>query len=381
MLIAAFLSRMESIFCSRSGSRSVRSDRRKSGLRSRWSLDRTDAVAGDIESAELRIMLSGIGPDPFARADADPVRVVNSLPHRFTVTYIDDVAIQVAGIATGNIRVNGPNGYSNTAVLESIAPSTDPGMMTATFSVQPPAGIWDAADTGAYAIEILDLQVRDSAGTFIVGGQIGSFIVEPIGVGPDSFGYMAFPTAFQFDNISATGARILQNVDDQTFELTDAALGDFQFSFYGTTYKSLFVSSNGVITFGAANASYTNDDLTSIAEPTIAAFWDDVMTGTSGVRWKVQNAAGNQQVLVIQWDRARYFPNSVSPATEITFQMMLSEVDSSITFNYLDLAGNDVAHNEGLSATVGIKDSGLPLTERLLISRDNGPNAFVGSGK
>ena len=121
MLIAAFLNHIESMFRSRSGSRSVQSGRRKSGRSSRWTLNPTGAVGRDTETAEVRIMLSGIGPDPFARADADPVRVVNSLPHRFTVTYIDDVAIQVADIATGNIRVNGPNAYSRIAALESIA--------------------------------------------------------------------------------------------------------------------------------------------------------------------------------------------------------------------------------------------------------------------
>ena len=380
MLIVAFLNRVESLLRGRCGSRCGRSGRRMSGLRSRFAADGTVAVTGDIEVAEARIMLSGLGPNPYAVADADPVRVENSLPHRFTVNYIDDIAIQVADIATGNIRVNGPNAYSEIAQLESVAPSSDPGMIAATFSVQPPGGTWDAADTLAYAIEILDLQVRDSAGTFIVGSQIGSFIVEPIGTGPDSFGYFASQTSFQFDNIRLTGAIVLPSVDDATFQLTDAALGDFQFSFYGTTYKSLFVSSNGLITFDAANATFTNGDLTANTQATIAPLWDDVMTGTSGVRWQVKGT-GNQQQLIVQWDRARYFPNSITALTEITFQLVLSESDGSIQFNYLDLAGNDVAHNDGLSATVGIKDIGLQGTRRLVASLNTGPNAFVATGK
>jgi hypothetical protein len=61
---------------------------------------------------------------------------------------------------------------------------------------------------------------------------------------------------------------------DDSFVLVPFASG-FQFSFYGTPYSSVYLNSNGGMTFGAGESSY---DLaaTDIAEPGIAVFWGDM---------------------------------------------------------------------------------------------------------
>ena len=55
--------------------------------------------------------------------------------------------------------------------------------------------------------------------------------------------------------------------------------------------------------------------------------------------------------------------------------------DGRIQFNYLDLVSGTAAGNNGASATVGIKANGTQGPDRLLLAFNNGPNAFVGTGK
>jgi hypothetical protein len=66
--------------------------------------------------------------------------------------------------------------------------------------------------------------------------------------------------------------------DDTTFELFPA----FTFDFCGQRYESVFVNSNGNLTFGAGNTDFTE----TIAEmltgpPRIAALWDDLNAGAA----------------------------------------------------------------------------------------------------
>src|SRR4051812_15006244 len=78
-------------------------------------------------------------------------------------------------------------------------------------------------------------------------------------IGPDASGFTATnTTAFAFEDVSGTGTRVLPNTDDGFVSIP---IG-FNFNFYGTTYTSLFASSNGLITFGAGNISFANDNLT-----------------------------------------------------------------------------------------------------------------------
>lgn len=330
--------------------------------------------AAVVEMPESRILLSS-SPIPMASSEATPVRTVTAQPQWITVTYCDDVAIRAADIATGNIEVYGPNGYSQVATLVALTPAVDAPVITATYSVTAPGGLWDVVDTGAYAVYLLDAQVGDSVNP-VPGGQIGSFIVEPNSIGPDSFGYLASQVPFEFQDISTTGTRILTNRNDATTQLTDAMLGDFQFPFYGTTYNALYVNTNGILTPISGFTDPNNNDLSSSSLAMIAGLWDDLVTTNTGIRWQL-TGSGNDQSLIVQWDRADY----VGATGKITFQIVIHETDGSIQFNYSDLNGTDVFQDEGLSATVGIKDTGTQGTRRLVVSQNSGPNAFVGSGK
>src|SRR5262249_47575529 len=85
------------------------------------------------------------------------------------------------------------------------------------------------------------------------------------------------------------------------------------------------------------------------------------------------------QHLTIQWNKIRFFSGGTAGDT-LTFEAQLY-ADGRIQFNYSDLVSGSAAGNNGASATVGIKASGTQGPNRLLLAFNNGPNAFVGTGK
>jgi hypothetical protein len=194
-------------------------------------------------------------------------------------------------------------------------------------------------------------------------------------VGP----YTAIAVPFSFDDISGTGTVAIASGDDVAVTINPVG---FSFPFYGITRTSVGVSSNGLLTFGGTDSTFTNSDLTSGPNfAAIAPYWDDLFitnsTNTARVYFQMLGA-GPTQRLVIQWNVVQYF--SGGPAGDnITFQAQLF-ADGRILFNYQDLVSGASANNNGAAATVGIKAAGPQGPDRLLLAFNNGPNAFVGTG-
>ena len=186
-------------------------------------------------------------------------------------------------------------------------------------------------------------------------------------------------TAFEFEDISATGTATMIGQDDATVSLPAGGLAGFEFRFFNTTHTEVHFSSNGLITFGAANDAYDNTDLTAWPdEACIAVFWDDLsVTGQdAAVYWQVLGG-GDDQRLIVQWHNVEFVGGE--GLGEITFQAVLTEADGGIQLNYLDLASGR-ASAEGDSATVGVKDAGEQGADRLLLCHDSGPNEYVAAG-
>jgi hypothetical protein len=182
-----------------------------------------------------------------------------------------------------------------------------------------------------------------------------------------------FSVGFTFEDISATGTVIadLTNQDN----VSAAIPVGFLFPFYGVDNTTVFVSSNGLLTFGAGNTSGVNTDLTTIPlQAAIAPFWDDLHTagGVAGSNVFYQTlGSGDNQHLTIQWNRVRFAVGGTAGDT-ITFQAQLY-ADGRIQFNYPDLVSGTAAGNNGASATVGIKAAGPQGPNRLLLVFNNGP--------
>src|SRR5204863_529929 len=86
----------------------------------------------------------------------------------------------------------------------------------------------------------------------------------------------------------ATGTNLLSSGDNVVSAAT--AIG-FTFNFFGANFTTLFVSSNGLITFGSSTTSAANATLS--ANPTqaaIAPFWDDLNITNSTATARVAGA-------------------------------------------------------------------------------------------
>jgi hypothetical protein len=216
-------------------------------------------------------------------------------------------------------------------------------------------------------------------------------------IGPDDAGYTADSTAFQAGLDLVPGApgvvsiAALSNRDD-TFAAID--LGANTFRFYGQTYtgnNQLFVSTNGLITFGSGTTAFSNTNLTlGPVQAAIAVAWDNWLTNVNGtpddlVLYQFQdlNNDGSPEQFVIEWNNVH---SDAAPASgDVTFQAILQLntglTNGSIILNYPDLALSDLSTTEAGSATVGIKATGTQGTNRLLISQNTSASPLIGTGK
>ena len=172
-------------------------------------------------------------------------------------------------------------------------------------------------------------------------------------------GYIAGPAAYQFEDITGTGTRTLVGFDDVNtpFELANP------FNFYGTSYSTLYLSTNGLISFGGGNSGFVNTDLSAsgntAGRPTIAAFWDDLVTfGNNATSYGVY-AQSFADRTIVQWEVDGYF----SSPSSASFQAVLYDT-GDVRFNYRDVTFGD-SRDRGAGATVGVRDSDGQFTQLL----------------
>jgi hypothetical protein len=137
----------------------------------------------------------------------------------------------------------------------------------------------------------------------------------------------------------------------------------FSFSFYGTTYDSLYINNNGNISFTTPYNTFTAFTFPDPSFNMIAPFWADVDTrSTNGgnVWYKL-----NPHSLVIVWDHVGYF--SMMGDKLNTFQLIISDgqdtlvpAGNNVSFCYGDMqwttgsASGGINGFSGSPATVGV---------------------------
>ncbi len=152
---------------------------------------------------------------------------------------------------------------------------------------------------------------------------------------------------FAYDDISATGTNLPSiHGDDRTVNVPLP----FPVSFYNVAYSSMYVGSNGYITFGSGDTEYSNYSFPDPdGYPRIAPFFDDLnINSSSMVLWQVKGTAPNRR-LIVQWHDLRHFGGS----GHIEFQVIMYENKSDILFQYQNSSNLSPGSN-GSSATVGL---------------------------
>jgi subtilisin family serine protease len=154
------------------------------------------------------------------------------------------------------------------------------------------------------------------------------------------------------------------NLGDDT---STAITPGFPVKFGTTSYTTVNVGSNGVLSFTNSITAFSNTQLPNASYTTVVApFWDDLYpTGADNVYWEVLGTAPNRE-LVIEWRNVRpYACRNDTPAPTVTFQVVLFEATNHVLFNYQDVifGGNCANLDKGGSATIGVQVSTTDATQ------------------
>ncbi|MEL6910291.1 MAG: carbohydrate-binding domain-containing protein [Cyanobacteria bacterium J06598_4] len=96
-------------------------------------------------------------------------------PANFTVTFTDNVGIDVSTIGDADVTVTAPDGTILDAKLTRVNNDTDGNPRSAIYYVDAPGGTWDAADSGNYTVNLNAGEVADTSGNAAGTAEVGSF--------------------------------------------------------------------------------------------------------------------------------------------------------------------------------------------------------------
>ena len=195
--------------------------------------------------------------------------------------------------------------------------------------------------------------VADSSGLILAvdddgGAGLLSRIVLPIAATGDYFlGVTTFPD-LGFTGAGGSGGRYVMSVetaDGFPLDLGDDASAEvalpFSFDFNGTTYNSVFVNSNGNLTFGSGDTDFSE----SVSEllndqPRIAPLWDDLSPNQGGSIMVSQDATS----LSVSFTDVPQFLAGDSNNFEVTLN---ADGSYSIAYGNVDAADAIVGSTEG----------------------------------
>jgi Ca2+-binding RTX toxin-like protein len=121
--------------------------------------------------------------------------------YTITVTYTDDVAVDVATLDNNDIKVTGPLGLNVPVTFLGVDNPTNGTVRTATYRVNAPGGTWDATDFAPYVVTLQPSQVKDTSGNAALPIQLGEFHVYPSLVSLSSNGVLTVWGTFRPDTI------------------------------------------------------------------------------------------------------------------------------------------------------------------------------------
>ena len=202
-------------------------------------------------------------------------------------------------------------------------------------------------------------------------------------LGPDLYGYYIYDSGdIDYDDAPIYDWIEIAEGQGSQVSITDAGNGNsnytsstnsrilpFPFNFYGQEYNSIQINTNGWISFGDYQMNaFRNYPIPGAGGPSpmVAAFWDDLMTGSGG---NVYYYESNEYV-VVQWDDMRtcgnlsggWYATNCSGGPRQTFQIILYPTNE-IKIQYQDFnnasdgnypSGGTPSH--GCYSTVGIEN-------------------------
>ncbi len=127
----------------------------------------------------------------------------------------------------------------------------------------------------------------------------------------------------------------------------------FPFYFYGQTYNSAFVTTNGHLNFLASSTTFSNVAIPATGVPNAAIYplWDDLnVVSGSGSMWTKTTGTAPNRSFVVEWRNVNFYSTTLT----VDFEARLNE-DGTIVTSYRNI-GTD-PREQGSSATVGIENA------------------------
>ncbi len=201
-------------------------------------------------------------------------------------------------------------------------------------------------------------------------------VTDPLG--PDEHGYYIFDSndddyllSPDYDWIEiAEGIGENLDLDDDGdgngSERTTIKTLPFNFTFYGISYNEITISADGWISFGRNEIpSFRNTPLPGPGGPSpmVAAFWDDLKTGSGGDVYYYETDG----YVIVQWDYMRTYDNNSRETFEIILYNNEDEPtltgDNEIKIQYYDFNNTSSGYypeggtpTHGCYATIGIEN-------------------------
>ncbi len=171
--------------------------------------------------------------------------------------------------------------------------------------------------------------------------------------GPDDFGHEWIDSdepcgpPVDWIDISGVGTQVYLDDDDYAGPISVG----FSFPFYENNYSSLYIGSNGVLTFGSGNTEWTNTGIPNPSTPNnfIAMYWDDLRPPSGGNIYYYRDTANNRFIVSFVGVPFYYYGGGTGSAT---FEAVLYP-DGDIELHFATMNGG----SHGLtSATIGIEN-------------------------
>lgn len=116
------------------------------------------------------------------------------------------------------------------------------------------------------------------------------------------------------------------NYDDGAIKVDiRSVFGPDGIDWFGTSHQAIHINTNGLISFGAPQTSYTPTAISGLSQPAIAPFWSDVnittgsATGTNNIYWDLDPVNGN---VTVTWLGVKPYSGATASNTN-TFQVVL----------------------------------------------------------
>ncbi|GEM_PF-4255558 len=191
---------------------------------------------------------------------------------------------------------------------------------------------------------------------FSSGLQLGGNLLLDTGQGPFS---VAADIAFSRDDIAGWTTLYGSGVDDAYA----AVALPFTFQAYGVDYPTVWICTNGWLSFGDPGAPWLgNGPLPNgtFAQTTFFPYWDDMVATGNGVRYTTVGVAPNR-TFIVDYELVTY-----SSAYPVTFQVQIHEGSNLVNFRYY-LANFNAS---GQGATIGMQGPGGGAAKALPVSCD-----------